>query len=207
MKFADYSLRQLLDDGVPLEKIQKAFDEFECSRNEDVEHFLKDYAIANECIGASRSYLYMDKAAMEKGDLNLIAFFTLAITTTDYSGISNRKKRKIMGDYPRVSKEDRFPGFLLAQIARDDRFKKKDLDCSNLLGLAEGMIEEAATNVGGNVIYLDCIEDLVDYYQGFGYELLPEATEDPDDEEGGDEEPRGFFKMFKVLPRITLQEN
>lgn len=208
MKYVACSLRQLLDEGVPRNIIQEAFDDFNCSRNEDVENFLKNYAIANECIGASRSYLYIDYEALKNDSFTLLAFFTIAITATDYSKISKRKRRVILGNYPRVSKEDHFPGFLLAQLARDDRYTKEDFDCSNLLGIAEEMIQEAANSIGGNAIYLDCVEDLIGYYQRFGYELLPEEPEEDagDDIGSNKESAHEFFKMFKGLPRIEFEE-
>ncbi|MCI8425048.1 MAG: hypothetical protein HFJ72_05230 [Adlercreutzia sp.] len=192
MKFVSLPLRDLLRGGVSSQLLQEKLNGFRCERDTDVARFLQLYAIDNERLGASRSYLIADREALDSdGTLRLVAFFTLAITSTDYSSVSNRAKRRILGDYPRVSREGHFPGYLLAQLARDDRFTRDDLDCSNLLSFAESIVDAAADAVGGNLLYLDCKEPLVGYYERFGYTALPHLTHD------------GFFKMFKSLSGIS----
>lgn len=122
----------------------------------------------------------------------MVAFFTIAVTETDYSQVDEGKRLEIMGRYPKVKTEKHFPGYLLAQLARDDRYTNDTFDCKNLLGVAEEIINQAASSVGGNVIYLDCIEDLIGYYRDLGYEVLPDAGNN------------NFFKMFKRLPKLCV---
>lgn len=194
MQIALIPLRRLLTDSNHIAVVLKSFDEFKCEWDSDVEQFLNSYAISNEAIGASRTYLAIDEdSLMTHSQFKLVAFFTLAITVTDFTGVSNRYKRKIMGDYPRLSKETHFPGFLLGQLARDDRYSKEEFDCSNLLGYAERIIRRIARQVGGNLLYLDCKEPLVKYYEGHGYSSLSQIKNN------------GYIKMFKCLPRIELK--
>lgn len=196
MKVALIPLREILKQDISLVTIKEAFGEFRCQRDADVISFLNKYSIENEAIGASRSYLALSQDQLEEsGKLELVAFFTLAITVTDFTDVSNRYKRKIMGNYPRLSKETRFPGFLLGQLARNDKYKKADFDCSNLLGFAEKIVSKTAEQVGGNLLYLDCKEPLVRYYENHGYTELSRVGNS------------SYIKMFKCLPRIDLLQS
>ena len=178
-------LRELLRSGVSKTSIRNALKRFECKRDGDVAFFLGTHAIQNEYSGASRTYLALEKRAFDEGALDVVAFVTLAITDTDYSGISEEDRRAILGSVPRVRSNDFFPGYLLAQLARADAYTHEDFDCSALLVFAEGLIIASSQMVGGHIVYLDCKEDLIGYYEDQGYSALYLDAE------------TGLFKMVK----------
>ena len=77
-----------------------------------------------------------------------------------------------MGRVPGVQSSNFFPGYLVAQLARDDRYTHEDFDASVLLPLAEDMIHGAISVVGGRFAYIDCRDELVGYYERQDYESL-----------------------------------
>lgn len=50
--------------------------------------------------GASRTYLALDRQSFDEGRLDVAAFFTLAITATDFGGISREARTEILGRTP-----------------------------------------------------------------------------------------------------------
>lgn len=179
------SIGDLLASGASKSSVKRALWAFQCARNDDVVSFLRKHAVNNELNGASRTYLALDFEAMTQGRIVIVAFFTLAIAVTDYTGISAERRLEIMGHVPGIESNSYFPGYLLAQLARDDRYTRDDFNCLDLVALAEEYISEAIGYVGGRVIYLDCKKPLVSYYERQGYEVLCYDSE------------RGLHKMLK----------
>lgn len=185
-------LRSLIDGGMAREAIETHLSHFECSRDDDVVFFLKNYAIDNEILGESRTYFAVDADEYEQGRLEILAFFTLAISTTDCSSMSNRAKRRSFGEMPGIARNDHFAGFLLAQIARCDTYTFDDLDCSELIVEAEEIMGASAERTGGHIIYLDCKAALQHYYERQGYAALYF------------DEEKGLFKMFKCIEPLAF---
>ena len=165
-------LAELLDGGFSKSSIRKAFSRFTCERDPDVSRFLKAHAIQNEGTGSSRTYLALSSEALNENRLEVVAFVTVAITVTDFTTIGVDRRLEIMGRVPGVQSSNFFPGYLVAQLARDDRYTHEDFDASSLLPLAEDMIFDAISVVGGRFAYIDCRDELVGYYERQDYESL-----------------------------------
>lgn len=181
------ALSSLLGSDMSRTYVSKRLRYFRCSRDKDVESFLHRYAIRNETTGATRTYLAVDAAALSHGELAVVAFFSLAITAADYSAFGAEERREVLGPVPRLSTATHFPGYLLAQLARDDRYTHADCDCMQLVVRAERMLARANAIAGGGLVYLDCREGLVGYYAAQGYEPL---AYDP---------ATGLHKLFKPI--------
>lgn len=167
---------------------------FSCSRDSQLEKYIHEQAIPYEIKGLSRTYLVYDvsKAAFVAAP-SIAAFFTLAITATDYSEISKGKREKVLGSKPGRNTFDAFGGILIGQLARDDRYGADFIDGEALLQECEAYIEMGRQYIGGRIVYLDCKEALVKTYQKSHYKLL---TNDPS--------PEGYYKMYKVLPEMVV---
>ena len=179
-------LRALINTGFDEKSIRSLFSSFRCSRNEDVTYYLNNYALKNELLGTSRNYLVLTP------DKKLAAFFALALSAIDCSSISNRRKKRAFGDMPALSKRTHVEGYLLAQIARDDRYTHDDIDGKELVQEAERIIEQAANIAGGHIISLDCKEHLINYYKTCGYKALLY------------DEGKELHKLFKCLDEMVI---
>jgi hypothetical protein len=183
------SLRGHLLSGYPQELLEKKLGEFSCSRDSDIEAFIRTKAIDYERSGLGRTYLYLD----ETGDkVKLVAYITIAITSVDYAEVSRNRRKKILSRKPGRDSRDHFPGLLIGQLARDDRYDKSVIAGSDMIVDAERLIDTVNQTIGGMLIYLDCKDDLIKLYERNGYELL--SDKEPDN---------GLYKMFKPLPKIS----
>ncbi|MBR3328392.1 MAG: hypothetical protein IKG22_13815 [Atopobiaceae bacterium] len=166
------ALAELLDGGFSKQAIRRAFSRFSCERDPDVSLFLKAHAIQNEATGASRTYLALSSDALDEDRLEVLAFVTVAVSVTDYTGIDLGRRLQIMGRVPGVESANFFPGYLVAQLARDDCYTHDDFDASRLLPFAGDVIAGAIAVVGGRFAYIDCRDELVGYYKRQDYEPL-----------------------------------
>jgi len=70
------------------ELLEKQLGEFCCTKDPDIESYIRNKAISYECSGLSRTYLYLGGAG---SDVELVAYLTLAITSVSYSDITRSK--------------------------------------------------------------------------------------------------------------------
>lgn len=180
-------LGDLLSEGFSKASINRAFDRFECGRESDVVHFLKRRAIQNEITGASKTYLVLSSEALDENRLEVVAVLTVALTITNYESIEKERRREVMGKVPGVDTNTYFPGYLIAQLARDDRYDHNDFDASEMIVFAEELIGEAIRRVGGRTVYIDCRPSLLGYYARYGYEPIYFGEE------------KGLYKLVKAL--------
>ena len=179
------SLKEQFKDTRP-EFLDKMIAGFSCAVDPDVELFLKKNAIYYERKGLSRTYLYIDENDISK---SIAAYFTVAITSTSFEGISKSRKEKVLGFKPGRDTKDHFAGILIAQLARADGFGPSDITGQEIVKQAEKIIEQGRHFLGGKIVYLDCKEPLIKFYQENGYKLVIQ-----------DLHPDGYYKMFKTLP-------
>jgi hypothetical protein len=164
--------------------------EFRCSRDPQLERFIHKQAVPYESKGFGRTYLIFDTSSgHESGSEPIAAFFTLAITATDYSEISKSKKAKVLGSKPGRETFKAFGGILIGQLARDDRYGSDFINGETLLRECEAYIERGRRYIGGRIVYLDCRQALVGTYQKNSYKLLSDIPS-----------AEGYLKMYKVLP-------
>jgi hypothetical protein len=188
--FGFAALREIIIKTPSLELLEnKMLKEFRCERDQDVEAFIHNKAIFFENNGLSRTYLYLDGDNLS--NLKVAAYFTTAITVTNFMAIPKSRREKILGSTPGRNNQDYFAGLLVAQLARSDDYSKAEIDGAELLGTCESIIEQGRNYLGGKIIYLDAKEPLVGFYRENGYELLNNEPED-----------NGLFKLFKVLPKL-----
>jgi hypothetical protein len=190
------SLGGVIEHGTDRELLDQRLTEFHCKRDKQLERFLHGQAISYENKGFGRTYLVFD---ISTDTLQLIppiaAFFTLAITATDYSEISKSKKAKVLGSKPGRETFKAFGGILIGQLARDDRYGSDFINGETLLRECEAYIERGRRYIGGRIVYLDCKAALVGTYQKSSYKLLIDTPS-----------AEGYYKMYKVLPDKDILE-
>jgi hypothetical protein len=183
------SLRKYIKDIGDVDTVSAKLKMFSCKRDEDVESFLREKAIRYEAKNYARTYLIFDEESAEDSGPKIAAFFSIAITSTDYSGISKSKKSKVLGSKPGRETYDAFAGILVAQLARDDAYGSDFINGSEILNECERFIDHGREYLGGRIVYLDCRQPLISVYERSGYKLLsPEPY------------ASGFYKMYKSLP-------
>jgi hypothetical protein len=185
--FEFVSLQSQAEKDTP-ELLGRKIEEFCCTKDSDVEIFLKKDALRYEREGYGRTYLYM---GFENSRTLIAAYFTLAITVTNFREVTKSRKRRVLHSKPGRDSQDYFGGLLVGQIARCDGFTSVDISGQEMLADAEKIIELGRRYLGGKILYLDCKEKLIPVYENNGYELVRSESY-----------ASGYYKMFKILPPI-----
>lgn len=165
-----FNIREYLssDDKIlGVEQLQQVLSEFLCSKNTDVERFLKEQSIDFTKKNQSVTYL-----VFSNDDAELIGYFTLTIKpiSINVDAFSNTLKRKIA----RVSELDESSGtytlsaYLIAQLGKNyanNAYKRITGD--QLLQAAVETIKELQYMVGGMVVFLEAEdnEKLMHFYE------------------------------------------
>ncbi|MDR0851768.1 MAG: hypothetical protein LBN36_04685 [Clostridiales Family XIII bacterium] len=170
------------------ELLDRQIREFCCAKDPDVEAFLKEKAVLFERSGISRTYLFV---VNDNERSNIVAYFSIAITATNFEGVSKSRKTHVLGATPYRDFLDHFGGLLVAQLARDDSYTPNDINGIELINAAEKTVEQGRFYLGGRVLYLDCRHPLIALYEKSDFKLL---RNEPDS--------LGLYKMFKMLPKL-----
>jgi hypothetical protein len=180
----------LLDSGFDMKLLERRLKEFRCIRDEQLQSFVHEQVIFYETKSYGRTYLVFDTSTDTADSIpRIAAFFTLALTATDYSGISRSKKEKVLGSKPGRNTFKSFAGILIGQLARDDRYGSNFINGETLLRECEAYINLGRRYLGGRIIYLDCKDAVIKTYQKSNYKLLADVAS-----------AEGYFKMYKILP-------
>lgn len=167
-EFLILNIREYLKQGESGENILKQiFSTFSCSKNLDVERFLREQAINFTKKNQSVTYVVLSP---EEGQI--LGYFTITIkpisVNADY--FSNTVKRKIA----RVSEQNEDSGnyslsaYLIAQLGRNfENDLKGTITGQELLELAFEKIRDLQYMVGGMVVFLEAEENekLMDFYE------------------------------------------
>ena len=160
-----------------VEILDKVFSSFKCSQdNKDVENFLKEKAINFEQSKESSTFLIFNDEALEKGNLVLDAFFTLALKVFSFTKDADENEKEKIG-----INGNNAPAYLIGQLARSKN-TVSGLGKKTLINAIE-YIKGAQYYVGGRLVYLDCRDDLVKYYTKQGFKFIQKRKK-PD--ENGD---------------------
>lgn len=155
------------------EKIENALKKFSCQREEDLEDFLIRKAITYEKADIGKTYLCIDKERLENGEFAVLAYFTLAQRAIDISELSNKRKRKVLGDYPGRDWIKAVPAFLIGQLGRSDDCLSEELNGQQILDECYHAISLAARIVGGKLLVLECREHMYEkFYEKQGFKKL-----------------------------------
>lgn len=172
-KYVVVPLGEIIDRGYDGSKIENAFKKFSCQREEDLENFLVQKAITYEKTDYGKTYLCVDKEKLDEGEFVILAYFSIAQRAVDISGLSNKRKRKVLGNYPGRDSIKSVPAFLIGQLGRSDDCSSDDLSGQQILNECYHAISLAARIVGGKLLILECREHMfAKFYEKQGFKKL-----------------------------------
>lgn len=162
-------------------KIEDAFKKFSCQRETDLEDFLTYKAIPYQKTGFGKTYLCIDSEKLEKGEMSIMAYFTIAQKSVDITALSNKKKRKVLGNYPGRDHLETIPAYLIGQLGRNDQYSNDDLSGEQILNECYHAISMAAMIVGGNMLVLECRKHMFGkFYEKQGFKKLYDEVNEED---------------------------
>ena len=163
------SLRILME-SMDESELQSYLDTFSCSRDSDREDFLHSKAVIFEKKSMARTYLAII-------DDMIAGYFTLSIRclqVPDDQNISKSLSKRMNIDPDNNVAQC----YLLGQLGKAD-YSYKGMG-ADLLEEAVAIVKQANELVGCRVIRLDCMDELIPYYEqhGFTYLCVTDPTED-----------------------------
>lgn len=170
MALSVYRVSELIDI-VGEERASALLATFCCSRNSDIEQFVRNKAIDFEKHGIAISYIVID----ELEDSAVIAgFYSLALKVAriEMTCLSNSVKKRLLkfGQSFFESGDCFLPSVLIAQFGKSDIYSGL-MRGSDLMDLAVSSVREIQTLVGGRFLFLECQDSpkLLAFYQKQGF--------------------------------------
>ena len=180
---------EILNNDYSQKKIEESFKKFSCQLETDLEDFLMRKAIEYEKTNFGKTYLCIDENALSDGEFKIIAYFTIAQRAVDISGLSNKRKRKVLGNYPGRDVLSSVPAYLIGQLGRCDEYSNEELSGQQLLYECYHAISMAAKVIGGNLLVLECREHMFEkFYKDQGFHKLQDELND-----------EGLYTLYKKI--------
>lgn len=174
---SDFEIINILDlielvdaNEIGEDDLKSILSDFNCAKNLDVEHFLKENSIEFSRKHQSITYLVLSKNTAE-----LVGYYTLAVKaiTVRANDMSNTLKRKC----ERVARLEpstntfNIPAYLLAQFGKNQNEDLQEkIDGKLLLNMAMSNVEKLQHDVGGVLMFLETENNdkLINFYSKNG---------------------------------------
>lgn len=159
-------LRDLL--AIEERKLLDILETFKCEKNKDLEEFITNpsQALRFEKNQTTRTYLFLDE------NINLIAYFTIALKVLDTSRIFSKSLVKKLDGIDK--NRQTIPCYLIAQLGKHSNCEHKIGQF--LLDYAIETIKKSVEITGGRFILLDSVNEkkVIDFYTSYenGFTIL-----------------------------------
>jgi len=150
---------------------------FSCSKDEDVQRYIRKTAVKHELAQISRTYLIFDTEPTER----LVAYITLAVRCLN---VGDERLNEDLSERMNFN-NGTAQSYLIGQLGKVDGYGKNIGDYAMVF--ASGIIRRANLLVGCRTIRLDCKDALVGYYEKKGFDLLSRDAK------------KGLNRMVKIL--------
>ena len=124
----------------------------------------------------AKTYFILNESSIEKDELEILAFFSLAMDHLNIGDdVSKSLKKRLSG----IFKNDTVSCFLLGQLARNDKYPD-GIDGKEILDNAISILLRAQRLIGGRFVRVDCkdVKGLLRFYQENGFSILPEKRDE-----------------------------
>ena len=152
-------------DLVGEDEVEKILSDFSCSKNMEIELFVKKNAIDFSKKKMSITYLVFD----EEMDLAAIFALTHKAIQIGNEGISKTAQKKIQrfSQLDDSSNSYVVSAFLIAQLGKNSNYSGKQLSGNHLMRLTEEILCQVQREIGGGIVYLECEENekLLNFYR------------------------------------------
>lgn len=190
-----------------IDETKSLLSSFFCSRDSDVEYFIRNKAIPFEYSDHSRTTLicWLDD---ENGELELIAYYSIANQVFYLDGLSATLQRKLRGGEIREKqKSNSLTAILIGQLGKNDR-ASCPINSNSLFNELYSSINEINKLIPSRLIYLHCkdVTKLRTIYESKGFQLLNDLEGNPIVHNGDGEQYLVYIMSMKELKRI-LSEN
>jgi hypothetical protein len=149
---------------------------FRCSKNNDVQTFLRKKAVHVERMKKGCTYLVVSvpSDADTNSTLDVVGYFTIALRYIEIGeGVSKNKRQKINGSSVSDDGTLIVVGYLIGQLAKNDN-TTNSVPGTLILDVALDQIKQVQANVGGRFVLVECehVPKLISFYENNGFKYL-----------------------------------
>lgn len=153
-------------DAIGEEELQLILSDFSCTKNLEIEHFVRKNAIEFAKRKISITYLVIDEES------RIVGIFTLthkAVQLLD-AGLTGTVRKKIQRHARLDEATDSYilSAFLIAQFGKNYQYEESNaLKGNELMDMTIAILKEIQRQIGGGVVYLECEDkpQLLSFYQ------------------------------------------
>ena len=162
----NYEVINILDmiDSVGEDTVNTVVSEFSCSKNKEIENFVRKNAIIFAKKKMSITYLVYS----EEGNLAAIFALTHKALEIEDNGLSETVRKKLC-KYACFNPNNNtytIPAFLIGQFGKNDSYPSENISGNDLMNFTLSILLKVQHDIGGNIVYLDCEENekLINFY-------------------------------------------
>jgi hypothetical protein len=151
--------------------------DFICTRDSDLETFLRNKAVEFEMRDLSRTFLFV------KIDGKIAGYVSLATTVLEIKEdwtISKQLKKRM-----NITKDNPTVAFLIGQLCKADHTSEKI--GPDMIGFAMKKFDDMRKIGGGRVVCVDCRKELMKFYEKNGFRVISKPMED------------GLYRMVRLF--------
>ncbi|MCC4765357.1 hypothetical protein FXW07_01535 [Methanosarcina sp. DH1] len=161
------------------DKVNRTLSSFYCSKDPDIQDFVRCSMDKFDDKSICRSYLILDRKNSDDENFCVLGFFALAlkILRVDQSKLSRKQKK----DMNLLREQEGIPSYFIAQLGKNDIFKY-NFKGKYLLDEAVNIVYDCIGLLGGTIVWLEAnkeADSVVKFYKDYGFiELQSELQED-----------------------------
>ncbi len=165
-EFVIQKLSDLLNRGFKEEDLLPIFSTFHNSLDKDVETFLLTNAINYERTGAGRTYLVVSA----QNGKDIFGYFTIGLNTLHFKEKITDVEEPYLGG--QLYNNNDLPSYVLFLIGKNDTCPKhiKMGEIFDKYGFP--LIQQSNQNVGGSILYIDCVDGLIEFYNKLKFKFF-----------------------------------
>lgn len=134
---------------------------FACEIEPELVDFLNRTASIFEVNYQCRTYFVIDENTITNDKLDIIAYFSISLTAVQLkSTLSKKKKKDLTNNIPNRDNLQAIPGYLIAQLGRNDMYSHFQYPGEELLNSCLNTIKTIQELVGITLVVVECKTEL-----------------------------------------------
>lgn len=148
--------------------------EFTCSQEPEIVSFLNERVASFEDKYMCRTYLIIDENTITEDKLDIIAYFSISLLALELAPeLSHKKRSDLVKNSPNSESLKAVPGYLIAQLGRNDEYRSNVYSGKDILNSCLGVIERIQDLIGITLVIVECKKILFDkFYSKNGFKSL-----------------------------------
>lgn len=171
------SYKQLVQ--IDKEKVEKTLKSFYCSKDLDIQNFVRNKIDTFDDKSICRAYFMLDQKNSDDEIFYILGFYALSLKTLNFD--PNKVTEKQREDMNLLKKSDSISSYFIAQLGKNDMFKY-NFDGNQLLDEAVSIIYTCIEKLGGTLVWLEANKNaypVIDFYKEYGFmEIQSELQDD-----------------------------